>query len=226
MRTVMVPALRPGELTLSPAEAHHLARVLRAGVGDVVRLVDGGGHEAEAVVLTTHPDAVTVRVAAVRAFAPPPGRRVLLGQPRPALIEEALTLGTELGMTELWVCRAAWSHPGEVRTDRLERVLDSALKQCGRTDRPALRAFGGLATALDALPGGVRFLAAPGAPRARSYPPVTEATLAVGPEGGWSPQEQAELVGAGFAPLGLAAAILRAPTAVAAGLAALAISDS
>ena len=233
MRTVLVEAVRAGRLTLDEAESHHLLRVIRVARGGRVRVVDGAGLEAEATLVDVAGATATLDVEAPRAAPPPAPVTVLLGAPKPALVEEAVTLATELGATELWLVRAERSPPGELRLDRLDRVVDAALKQCRRADRPVLRPFPSLAAALATLPPGPRFVGAPGgSPPHEAWAATAPGgvtgggarcpiTLAIGPEGGFSPAEAEALGGAGFVAVHLGRAILRAPTAVAAGLAAL-----
>ncbi|HNC96145.1 MAG TPA: 16S rRNA (uracil(1498)-N(3))-methyltransferase, partial [Myxococcota bacterium] len=61
-----------------------------------------------------------------------------------------------------------------------------------------------------------RFLAEAGAPALASC--AEAATLAIGPEGGFHPEEISFFQEAGFVPAGLGPHILRNPTAVAVGL--------
>ena len=220
MRTLLVGHLGIGTIRLDAGESHHLLRVLRAAPGDAVRLVDGSGHEALGTVTSVSAGEAEVLATELRSSAPAPTRIVLLGVPRPALLDEALLLGTETGATAFWLLPADRSQVHAVRGERLARVVDAAIKQCGRTDRPSIREFSSLTGALAALaPDLARFAATPGGGAA---PPVGGgAAVAVGPEGGWSPGEAAWLAESGFAPLGLGPHVLRAPTAVAAALVAL-----
>jgi 16S rRNA (uracil1498-N3)-methyltransferase len=81
-----------------------------------------------------------------------------------------------------------------------------------------------LADAIDApgLPG-ARFLLDPEADASIASMPAPggACVLAVGPEGGWSPRDRAQLLAAGFAGLRLGPRILRTETAGMAALAAL-----
>lgn len=224
MRTVLVARIFPGLLRLDAAESHHLLRVIRLPRGGELRVCDGAGHQAIATLIGADEGLATLSVGPIEATPAPAAATVLLGAPRPALVEEAVTLGTEAGATAFWLIRAARSLPGEVRLDRLERVVSAALKQCGRSDRPEVRVFASVTAALASSPGGARFLAAPGgASPAEAWAAAGSGALAlsVGPEGGWDTDEVDAFLKANFVPLSLGAAILRAPTAVAVGLAAL-----
>lgn len=229
MRTLLCSSLAEGRLLLDPTESHHLLHVLRATRGTTVRLSDGQGREAAGQLVGENNGRAEIEVWPVHVAPPAPMRLVLLGAPRPALVEEAATLATEAGATHLWLVASERSHPGKPRLERLDRVVDSAVKQCRRTTRPAIGSFSSLPESLAALhslpegPGLARFVAQPGGPPAGSGLGPGGAALAVGPEGGWSPAELGLLQEQGFASLGLGPNILRAPTAVVAGLSALAV---
>ncbi len=229
MRTLLCAHLREGLVYLNAAESHHLIHVLRTARGAPLRVQDGLGNAANAVLVGVSGGIAELEVGVVAAAPAAPERIVLLGTPRPALMEEAATLATEGGATALWLVTAARSPPGNARLERLERVVDSAVKQCRRPVRPALAAYPTLETALTALAARQAaaplslHVAQPGGPSGALLGPLGGAALAVGPEGGWAPPELTRLAEAGFAPLGLGPYVLRAPTAVLAGLAALAV---
>ncbi len=229
MRTLLCSSLVEGRLLLDPAESHHLLHVLRATRGTTVRLSDGEGREAAGQLVGETNGRAELDVGPVLLAPPVPVRLVLLGAPRPALVEEAATLATEAGATHLWLVASERSPPGKPRLDRLDRVIDSAVKQCRRSNRPAIASFSALQEALRALqalpegPGLARFVAQPGGTAVREELATGGAVLAVGSEGGWSPAELRLLQEQGFATLGRGPHILRAPTAVVAGLAALAV---
>lgn len=229
MRTVLVPHVVAGALRLDAPESHHLLRVICLPRGGTVRVTDGAGSEAQATLEDVVNGFACLAVGAPTTAAPPTPSVVLLGIPKPALLDEAVTLGVECGATAFWLVSAARSLPVSPRVDRLERVIDAALKQCRRPDRPVLRAFPTLDLAIQAGAPGARFLAAPGAQSpteawtAAASPRTIDApySLAIGPEGGWTPGEIEALLAADFVPVNLGSAVLRAPTAVAVGLAAL-----
>ena len=120
-----------GETVHAPQAAHHVLHVLRAQPGERFHLLDGKGGAA---IGALQGDA-TFHVLERLAVHPPPARVILLGVPKPALLEEALTLGTEGGATRFLLIKARFSPPGEPRLDRLDRVVRAAVTQCGRTCR-------------------------------------------------------------------------------------------
>lgn len=232
----------PGERVVAGrAESHHLLDVQRVARGRTVLVSDGAGWQAEAVLVGVEAGYAVLEVAAARLAPAVPERVVVVGVPKPAAVEEALVAGTEAGASRFVLVRAQRSPPGELREERVERVLRASLTQCGRAELPRVDRvdrlgpwLAGPATALPAR----RFVATPGTgdvatPGAGDAVRGSAGTgsgadwagdgaggaaLAVGPEGGWTDEEQAVLVAAGFVPIGLGPYILRTPTAVAAGL--------
>ena len=223
MNRVVVPRVPEpgGRVEVDAAGSHHLLRVQRVARGAAVVATDGSGRQAETRLVDVSEGRAVLEVLRLREAPARPARVVLLGLPRGPALEEALTLGTEAGATSFLLVRADRSPPGETRPDRLERVLRAAVTQCDRPDTPTLSGPAPLSATLSALDPALsdRFLGE----RAGEAPPpgvgARAAALAIGPEGGWSPGEQAQLLAAGFHPLDLGPWILRTPTAVAAGLA-------
>ena len=97
------------------------------------------------------------------------------------------------------------------------------MASCGRARVPAVDAPRPLAEALPSLPHGPRFLLDPLAADGVASLPVLAGgcVLAVGPEGGWSPRDRAQLAEAGFEGLRLGPRILRTETAGIAAISAL-----
>lgn len=219
MNRILVPAVpEPGQRVEAGAEeSHHLLHVQRVARGALVQISDGRGHVAVARLV----DVVSGRAGLlVEAWLPATGtprRVVVLGQPRGPALEEALVLGTEAGASAFLLVHAERTPPGGLRSERLERILRGAVTQCGRPDLPALDGPLPLASALLRVDTVERRLAAVGAAPLAATP--TALTLAIGPEGGWSPAETRALLDAGFHPAGIGPHILRTPTAVSAALA-------
>jgi 16S rRNA (uracil1498-N3)-methyltransferase len=143
-----------------------------------------------------------------------------------------LQKATELGVAGIVPVS---SERSEVRLDatRAEKrlahwrgIVASACGQSGRGLLPAVSAPQSLAEALESPPlpaPGARLLLDPEAPASIGAMPAPggACVLAVGPEGGWSPRDRAQLEAAGFTGLRLGPRILRTETAGIAAIAAL-----
>lgn len=218
MNRVVVERVPPAgaRVTVDAPGSHHLLHVQRVARGAVVEVVDARGGRGRGRLVEGHPRAV-IEVDEVLPTVLPPERVVLLGIPRGPALDEALTSGVEAGATGVILVQARRTPPGAVRTDRLDRLVRAAMTQCGSAVPPRIQGPLPLKAAL-ALPlPARRLLASPGGAPHRA---TAEAiVVAIGPEGGWAPEEVEALTAAGFAPFGLGPWVLRTRTAVVAALA-------
>jgi 16S rRNA (uracil1498-N3)-methyltransferase len=204
-------APRGGRALLAGDEARHLARVLRAAIGDEVRVFDGTGCEWVARVAALGRDEVALDVVGELPAAPAANRPVTLavalpkGERQKWLVEKL----TELGVARLvpLVTERGVAEATPAALDRLRRGVVEACKQCGRN---RLMEIGEPATIAEACaatpPGGRVILCDPGGPplAAREPGPAAAVLGLVGPEGGFTAVEvaAAELAGAVRASLG------------------------
>ncbi len=212
---------RGAVVRLSAADSHHLLRVMRHPRGAPLVVFDGRGHEAEATLEDVDGVAVVTVVGEPRAAAPAAPLHLVWCLPKGPALDAALRMAVETGATHLHPAISRRTVARGDHPDRWERVLVAAAKQCGRADVPTLSPLRPLLEAAAAVPEGHdRRVAVPGAALAERA--VGPAALVVGPEGGLDPAEVDALVARGWRPTGLSAWVLRADTAVAVGLAALA----
>jgi len=208
--------LSAGPVTLRGPEAHHLAVVCRVRRGDAVILFNGDGHEYPGRVVETSKKDVTVEITGVESPRREREMPLHVAAPLPKgdraqfLVEKL----TELGVTRFTVLSTARSvvSPRESKIEKLQRYVIEASKQCGRNvlmtiDRP--RPWGEFLRD-EELPA-MRLLAHPGGEGA--VEPGVAAAAAVGPEGGFTDEEVAQALAAGWRAVGLGPRILRVETA-------------
>jgi 16S rRNA (uracil1498-N3)-methyltransferase len=215
---------------LGGAAANHVARVLRLRVGDHLVLFDGRGGEYSATVARAGRDRVTVSIGAHFPAERESGVRIALvqGISRGERMDFVVQKATELGVTRIVPIAAARSvvRAGEAQAARkLEHwrsILIGACEQCGRNRLPALDPPTSWTDwlAKRTAEGDALILSA------RAPVPLREALaqhasyeLAVGPEGGWTPDEEAAALAAGYRAVRLGPRILRTETAALAALA-------
>jgi len=229
----------PGDLpadavTLTGAEAHHAAAVRRLRPGERADVSDGAGTLAECLVTSVARDSVVLAVRSVHTVPPPEPRiTVVQALPKGDRGELAVELMTEIGVDSViaWAaerCVTRW------QGDRAERALAKwrstareAVKQSRRAWLPEIGGPAALSdvTQLTADAACAVTLEA-GAARPLSALPLPdqgEIVLVVGPEGGISPGERAELTDAGAVEARLGPTVLRTSTAGAAATAVLLI---
>jgi 16S rRNA (uracil1498-N3)-methyltransferase len=220
------------EIELPPEVAHQARDVLRLGVGDTLRLLDGVGGEYPARVIEAGRKRVLVRLGAREGGLPDPLVRVTLclGMLKAAKFEVALQKCTELGVTAfvpLLTERAVRDEVSEAKRRRWRGILAEAVEQCGGSHLPELTEPQPLSQALsDTPPGGIalfpweethepslRAALEDAVAQAGGIERVREVRLFIGPEGGFSPNETALAERSGARLVTLGRRILRAETA-------------
>lgn len=210
-----LPGARGGDVAVLPAdEARHLVRVLRLRRGEAVVVFDGRGAEFEALVEQIAGDRVEVRVgdprvpAAECRVALTLAQAVLKADKMDDVVRDATMMGVAaiqpLLTTRTEVSRATLERAH--RRERWERIAVSSAKQCGRAVVPIIHEPLDGAVLPEAIAG--RRLAAPAfvllepaaaetgaALREIDAAPPREATIVIGPEGGWTPAEVQALAG-------------------------------
>jgi len=188
-------------VTLPDDEAAHVIRVLRLGPGDAVHVLDGRGLLREAQVASASKAGVTLDLGAAIPAAIESRVRVTLaqallkGDKMDDVVRDAAMAGAfaiqpiVTGHTEPAVIRAA-----ERRHDRWQAIAIGSAKQSGRAVIPTIAEPLPLANVLSRTADARIVFVEPSAPGPAGFlapsaaTPVT-ATLFVGPEGGWSPDE-------------------------------------
>ncbi len=189
--------VRAERLFLTAEESHHLLNVHRAGRGTAFEAVDGEGTLYHCTIEAVERHAVIGRIV---------GRdhesgeltgsiHLLLGTPDFPAAEAVISRAVPLGVTSIQFLHTERSEPWrvtDVRSARLSRLARAALKQCRRTRLPTITFAPSLSGATVDLPVGPRFLADPaGAPWSESTRSgvFAEVALAIGPPGGFVPEE-------------------------------------
>ncbi|MCJ7441407.1 MAG: 16S rRNA (uracil(1498)-N(3))-methyltransferase [Thermoanaerobaculaceae bacterium] len=215
-------AISLGLLRVPAREAHH-ARVARVGPGEAVEVLDLDGTVGIGRLSRWEGSACWVEVDRVeRDRGEPPAPLVLgLCVLHTQAFDWAVEKATELGVSAVVPVISGLVQGGRhaARVERWRRIAAAAVAQCGRSRAPAVSEPERLA---DFLAGsrGMRLIADPGA----APPEWLEVggdgiTVLVGPEGGFTDEERAAILAAGFAGLLLGPRILRAETAAVAALA-------
>jgi 16S rRNA (uracil1498-N3)-methyltransferase len=211
--------------------AHHLGRVLRAQEGQLYELSDG-----QKVWLARIDQADRNRVAfalveELPAHRPAVHITLLLAVVKFDAFEWAIEKATELGVNSIVPLAAARCEKGllaaaEKRSERWRKILLEAAQQSRRVDVPNLAPATRPETAFRSITTGVRLilseLPTAGPLRtalAQTVSSKSAATMAIGPEGGWTDAEFAAARAAQFEEASLGKLVLRTETAATAALA-------
>jgi 16S rRNA (uracil1498-N3)-methyltransferase len=211
-----------GDVVLPEGPARHVARVLRLGEGAPLRLFDGAGQEAHAVLVEASRKRVVARIEFVEAgggespLAVHLGQAISKGDRMDYAIQKAVELGVA-AITPLVTEHGEVRLKGEREAKKLahwQAVAASACEQCGRAVVPPVHPPVALADWLAGRDEALRLVLHPGTRGAleRSASPA-DAALLIGPEGGLTDDEVEAALAAGFASLCLGPRILRTETA-------------
>ena len=222
--------LRAGGVCALPEDsAHHAVHVLRLREGDEVTLFNGRGGEFAARIASMQRLKISIDLLQHRAVERESPLRVTLiqGVSSGERMDSTLRKAVELGVTEVQPVLATRSvarpkgERAEGRRSHWQKVVVAACEQCGRNKVPEVQP---LISVADYRPGqGAKILLSPS-----SRPPLSKLSfdesqfiLAAGPEAGFTEEEEARLVDAGFVPASLGPRVLRTETASVAALAAM-----
>ncbi len=205
---------------LPEEEAAHATRVLRLQAGDEIRLTDGQGNFYHARITATGGKRCLVDV--LETIPQPPlwkGHLHIAMAPTKNMdrTEWFAEKATEIGLDELTFLSCRYSERKIIKTERINKILISAIKQSLKARLPKLNEM----TAFDhfihqSFPG-QKFIA-------HCYPgekpllkdvvqPGASAVVLIGPEGDFSEEEVATALACGFTPISLGRSRLRTETA-------------
>ncbi len=221
MTRLWVQVLPPtGEVTLSADAVRHAVRVKRLGAGSEVVLFDGAGQEARATLQGGSDAWRAILVEAPRAGRTGAALTLCYALPKGEKLDTVVRQSTELGVGRIVLMTTKRS---VVRLDavrarkriaRLERVAAQAARQSGRADVPELLGPWTVDEVAEKVTAESCWLLHPQAGVPVHAAESTGAlSLAVGPEGGFAPEELSVFEQAGWQRVTLAGPILRTETA-------------
>ena len=210
--------------------AHHLGRVLRAQVGQLYELSDGIAVWLGRIESVSRDRIQFALLEEIPAHPPAVDIILLLSIVKFDAFEWAIEKATQLGVGMIVPVAASRSEKALLaasgkRLDRWEKILVEASQQSRRVRVPAISSPLRLREAFnEAYPLGAKVILsersnAPALRDVLSAVTVSQATLAIGPEGGWTDEELSMAEAVGFREASLGKLILRTETAVIAALA-------
>ncbi len=225
--------------TLVGAQAEHLAHVLRAQVGIEADVVAGGRvfHSAVAAIEIGASGTSQVRFNLIAELVAEPALPVTLVMSvyKFDRMEWAIEKATELGAASIApaIARRSEKHLAQAaqkRTERWRRIAHEAAQQSRRSDVPLIHDPSLLAQRVKAASNATRIVLAEQERSTTLRSALEEAIrlagaempsldIAIGPEGGWAPEEEALFDANGWKAVSLGPRILRAETAAITALA-------
>lgn len=205
---------------LPEEEAGHCLRVLRLGVGDEVMLTDGKGFFYKAVITAATGKRCQVKVVETIGQAPLwNGHLHLAMAPTKSMdrIEWFAEKATEIGFDELSFVNCRFSERKVIKTERIEKIVVSAVKQSLKARKPLVNELTDFGKFIQQKFEGQKFIAhcyEGDKPLLKDVLiPGNDAVVLIGPEGDFSPEEVQKAEAAGFRAISLGKSRLRTETA-------------
>ncbi|HON19692.1 MAG TPA: 16S rRNA (uracil(1498)-N(3))-methyltransferase [Salinivirgaceae bacterium] len=205
---------------LSEEESRHCIKVLRMKEGDRLTITDGKGFLYDCILVEAHPKHCMVSIETENfrdkswnfnlhiAFAPTKNM-----ERNEWFVEKA----TEIGVDEITPLLCRFSERKEVKSERLRKIMVSAMKQSRQTVLPCLNETIPFYEFISMPFSGRKFIAhcypLKKEPLTQTYKKGEDALLLIGPEGDFSEEEVQKAIEKGFQPISLGENRLRTETA-------------
>jgi len=220
MQLFFAPDLSGDHHTLDEQESKHCIRVLRMKAGDRDMLTDGRGNMYIAALANEDPRRCEVRVIEKMVDY---GKRdyhihiAIAPTKNISRFEWFLEKATEIGIDEITPLVCRHSERRVMKTDRLDKVLTTAMKQSVRAYHPLLHEAVSFEKFIKAGQKGRKYIAFIGDGSnphlASAYDEGQGAVILIGPEGDFSTEEVEMAVEAGYQAVSLGNSRLRTETA-------------
>lgn len=233
MHLFYTPDLNGEFYSLNEEESRHCLKVLRLARGDTIHLTDGRGNLFETVIIEAKDKKCLVQVKSnillsdkrqttndklQFAYGKRNYRLHLAIAPTKNIdrLEWFLEKATEIGIDEITPLICEHSERRQLRTDRLKKVITSAMKQSLKAWHPVLNEAVDfkLFVSGDRNPGKFIAYITDGVPTlSQVYRKGTDTTILIGPEGDFSPAEVDLAVNCGYQTVSLGDSRFRTETA-------------
>lgn len=211
-------------LKIEGEELHHLSKVLRKKVGEMIFVVDGNEHAYKVVIRTISRSTVECEIEETLYRWNEAHIEVKLAVAllkNPSRFDFLVEKCTELGVREFIPVRTERTIASKVHLDRLQKIALSAMKQCGRSFLPPVHPPMDFLVALTHLKGCEgKFITHEktgddnGAWRRKEVGGELKSIgILVGPEGGFTDEEIQSAIASGFTMISLGTRRLRSETA-------------
>lgn len=205
---------------LPESEAQHCIRVLRMQEGDTLYVTDGKGHFILASIAQAHHKHCRLNILEISQPTPLWGGRIEIAMAPTKNMDRTEWFAektTEIGIDKISFLRCRFSERKEIKTDRIQKILVSAMKQSVKATLPELQEMTDFKKFIQQDLQGQKFIAHcyPGEKPllSQSYKKGGNVIILIGPEGDFSEEEVALAEKAGFKSISLGDSRLRTETA-------------
>ncbi|MDM9632584.1 16S rRNA (uracil(1498)-N(3))-methyltransferase [Robiginitalea aurantiaca] len=207
------------QFAFSPEESRHIVKVLRKKEGDLLHITNGKGYLFTSEITLADPKKCVGRVLDTKKTHPSRFELHLAVAPTKRLerFQWFLEKATEIGVSEITPIYCKRSERDKLSMERMQRVIQEAMKQSLRTYLPKLNKLTPVSEFLQSDLPDLRFIAHCEADEKvdlkRRVAPDKDIVILIGPEGDFSRPEIESAYEAGFLPVSLGRSRLRTETA-------------
>jgi 16S rRNA (uracil1498-N3)-methyltransferase len=214
------PIVNHGPNLLDQQESWHCTKVLRLTEGGIIFLTDGLGNLFECSIIVADPKKCVVNVISVKTeYLKRTNFLHIAIAPTKSMdrFEWFLEKATEIGIDEITPIFCSHSERIRIKTERLQKILISAMKQSLKAYLPKLNEPIDLKKLLSKDFQGQKFIGYCESNEVdelqKVYKPGSNALILIGPEGDFSIEEVTQAKKEGFIPISLGKSRLRTETA-------------
>lgn len=184
-------------LMLPQSDSQHCVRVLRMQPGDELEIIDGKGHRFHCILVDAHSKHASVEI--IEKFDSPLSwsqQITLAVAPTKHMdrMEWMVEKLTEIGVNRIIPLLCQRSERKEIKTERLEKIAVSAMKQSLKSVLPEIWPMTPIKEVFDSFPESQRYVgycdnSTPRQLLSGIYQPGGDVIVLIGPEGDFSPEE-------------------------------------
>jgi 16S rRNA (uracil1498-N3)-methyltransferase len=205
---------------LPELESKHCIRVLRKQLGDTINITDGKGYFYKAQISETHPKRCQVEIIEkIETFPSWKAQIEIALAPTKNLdrMEWFAEKATEIGINKIHFLKTRYSERKELKTERIEKILISAMKQSLKANLPKLSEMIDFKHFVKQNFDGQKFIAHCALEEkellSKAYRKGENVLILIGPEGDFSEEEISLALANGFQAISLGESRLRTETA-------------
>ncbi len=206
---------------LPEGESAHCCRVLRMSVGDSLEVTDGKGNIFICMLADSDPKGADLEIVEKRSESREWNPRITLAvapTKNTDRMEWLVEKVVEMGIDEIALLKCDHSERKVMRTDRLEKIMISAMKQSLKCRLPEFRGVIDFRSFVSEDNGSRKYMGYCDSSYERKdfateYDGRSDVTILIGPEGDFSPKEVSLAVENGYVPVTFGKSRLRTETA-------------
>ncbi len=220
MNLFYTPNITEPTTVLPEEESKHIIRVLRRTVGDIIFFTDGLGYIYKCEIVDANPKKCTITILEKNVGEDKRDYKLYIAiapTKNISRFEWFLEKSTEIGIDKITPLICYNSERRDVKPERLNKVITSAMKQSLKSFHPKLTDKTSFKDIIRIPFDGDKFIAYIDSEvtleLSKAYYSGKDTLILIGPEGDFSRQEVDEAIAKGFIPIRLGKARLRTETA-------------